>query len=387
MVEDLTKTLPMLPPGATIGMLGGGQLGRMSLLAGRRLGYRFVVLEPSGVDCPAGAVADEVIVAPYDDPAALDELARRCDRITLEFENIPAHAVGHLARQVDVCPGGQVLEICQHRQREKEFLREAGFPCAPFAVVHSLEALREAVASIGAPCVLKSAAFGYDGKGQVKIDASTDLKVAWSAIGHDVGVVEKWITFEGEFSVVCARNAAGAEWVYPVFENEHRNHILDTTLWPARLSPERAEEAVRLGRKMVRKLGVVGLLTVELFLTSEGWLVNEMAPRPHNSGHITLDAALTSQFEQHIRAVANLPLGDPSPLRCGVMVNLLGDRWPVEGKPDWSPLFACPQAKLHLYGKSQARLGRKMGHFTVLDESLDRALATARQIDAQLPRA
>jgi len=310
-VEDLTMRLPPLEPGATIGMLGGGQLGRMSLLAGRRLGYRFVVLDPAGLDAPAAPVADVVIATPYDDLEGLEELARRSDRVTLEFENIPAAAVERLARSVAVCPGSEVLSVCQHRQREKEWLRDAGFPCAPFAVVGSAAELTLAVAALGTPCVLKTAAFGYDGKGQIKLEAGTDLRAAWESLGHHTGVVEKWITFEDEFSIICARNASGQVSVYPLFENVHRNHILDTTFWPARIGAEREAEAAELGRSITAALGVVGLLTVELFLTEDGWVVNEMAPRPHNSGHITFDAAWTSQFEQHIRAVCGWPLGDP----------------------------------------------------------------------------
>lgn len=382
----MTTDLPLLPPGATIGMLGGGQLGRMSLLAGRRLGYRFAVLDPAGDAAPAAPVADLVIATAYDDPAGLDRLAAECDRVTLEFENIPAAAVARLAGKVPVCPGGSVLEVCQHRQREKEFLREHGFPCAPFEVVRSAGELAAAVEALGLPCVLKTAAFGYDGKGQIKLQAEADLAQAWADLGHHTGVVEKWITFEGEFSIICARNAGGDEAVFPVFENIHRNHILDTTIWPARLGPDRVREANQLGRAIARSLGVVGLLTIELFLTSEGWLVNELAPRPHNSGHITFDAALTSQFEQHIRAVANLPLGDPAPLQPGVMVNLLGDRWPPHGAPDWTQVWRDPTAKLHLYGKREARPGRKMGHLCVLDPSLEDALRRARSIDEALPR-
>jgi 5-(carboxyamino)imidazole ribonucleotide synthase len=386
MQEEVTKQLPPLSPGATIGMLGGGQLGRMSLLAGRRMGYRFVVLDPAGEAAPAAPVADAVIAAEFDDEEGLDRLAALCERVTLEFENIPTEAVVRLNEKVAVCPGRRVLEVCQHRQREKEFLRDAGFPCAPFAVVRSREDLATAVNSLGMPCVLKTAAFGYDGKGQIKLEEGTDLGAAWVALGHHTGVVEKWIRFEGEFSVICARNAAGEEAVYAPFENLHRDHILDTTIWPARLGPDRAAEAFALGSAVARALGVIGLLTVELFLTGDGWIVNELAPRPHNSGHVTFDAAVTSQFEQHIRAVANLPLGDPSPLCSGVMVNLLGDRWPAGGIPNWRAVWNEPRAKLHLYGKREARPGRKMGHFTVIDDSVDRAEAMARGVDEALPR-
>lgn len=378
-------SLPSLNPGATIGMLGGGQLGRMSLLAGRRLGFRFVVLDPAGKEAPAAPVADAVIEAAFDDQAALEALAKASDRITLEFENIPREALRHLHERCAVFPGPQVLEVCQHRQREKEFLRENGFPCAPFAVVDSEDSLRRAVQQLGFPSVLKTAAFGYDGKGQVKLTKDSDLTAAWRELGQPTGVLEKWIQFEGEFSVVCARNASGEEVAYAAFENLHRNHILDTTVWPARLTADRARQARELGLAISRALDVVGLLTVELFLTSDGWIVNELAPRPHNSGHITFDASLTSQFEQHIRAVANLPLGDPRPLSPGVMINILGDSWGADARePEWNQVWRHPNAKLHLYGKTAPRIGRKMGHFTVIGSDLEGALQTARAIDREL---
>jgi 5-(carboxyamino)imidazole ribonucleotide synthase len=380
------ENLPVLQPGATIGMLGGGQLGRMSLLAGRRMGYRFVVLDPAGSKAPAAAVADAVIEAPFDDPDGLDALVAAVDRVTLEFENIPASAIDRLSAKTAVCPGRNVLEVCQHRVREKTFLRDHGFPCAPFALVNSVDELKAAVAQIGFPSVVKTADFGYDGKGQVKLSESSDLDAVWEGLDAPACVVEKWITFEGEFSVVCARNGRGDEQVYPVFENIHRNHILDTTIWPARVSPDLEQQAGALALEITRALGVVGLLTVELFLTPDGWIVNEMAPRPHNSGHITFDAGMTSQFEQHIRAVAGLPLGGVQPLCPGVMVNLLGDRWPDRGEPDWSGILEHPEAKLHLYGKEGARPGRKMGHFTVLASERERALELARRIDLSLPR-
>jgi|TARA_B110000438_G_scaffold299474_1_gene349695 5-(carboxyamino)imidazole ribonucleotide synthase len=375
----------MLPPGATIGMLGGGQLGRMSLLAGRKLGYHFVVLDPGGQAAPAASVADAVIAAPFDDKAALDELARRTDRITLEFENIPKGTLAHLEQTVAVCPGRSVLEVCQHRLKEKSFLRDNGFPCVPFASISSVDELRAAVAELGFPSVLKTADSGYDGKGQIKLSESTDLADAWTKLGEVPCVLEKWITFENEFSVVCARNTAGEEQAYPVFENEHCNHILDTTIWPARICPDLEAEAQALALAITRELQAVGLITVELFLTQGGkWIVNELAPRPHNSGHVTLDAAVTSQFEQHIRAVAGLPLGAPDALSAAVMVNLLGDRWPAGGQPDWKVLLEEPRAKLHLYGKAEARPGRKMGHFTMLAPELPDALEKAKSLDKSL---
>jgi len=372
----------MILPGSTIGILGGGQLGRMSALAGRRLGYRFHIFEPSA-QCPAGAVAEREINAPYSDVAALEDFARGVDRITLEFENIPSEAVERMDRICRVFPGAHVLYICQNRRREKNFLRDNGFPCAPFAVVDDLAALRAAVESIGRPAVLKTAAFGYDGKGQVKIDTDTDLEQAWASVGGQQCVLEGWVRFSGEFSAICARNAAGETRVFPIAENIHRNHILHTSIVPARIDPRLEREARSLAVDIAEKLDVIGLIAVELFLTDSGWVVNELAPRPHNSGHYSFDACLTSQFEQHIRAICGLPLGDPRLLSPVVMVNLLGDLW-RNGQPDWATLLREPEAKLHLYGKTEARPGRKMGHFCVLANTVDHALERARLIEREL---
>lgn len=370
-------------PGATIGMLGGGQLGRMSLLAGRRMGYRFVVLDPAGESCPAAPVADSVIAADFDDEAALARFADQVDVVTVEFENVSATAMAFLEKRVPVRPGPEVLATCQHRRREKEFLQGAGFPCAPFRVVDSVESLAGAVSELGTPCVLKTAAFGYDGKGQIKLRGGEDPSAVWQELGADVGVLEKWIGFEGEFSVICARNASGDEEVFPVAENIHRNHILHTTIAPGRLGGSAALAAQELAMAIARKLGVIGLLAVELFYTDRGWIVNELAPRPHNSGHATFDAGRTSQFEQHIRAVCNLPLGNPNLFSPIVMVNLLGDLW-KNGTPDWSRVWQVPDAKLHLYGKEAAKPGRKMGHFTVSGSTIEPLLKKARAIEAAL---
>jgi 5-(carboxyamino)imidazole ribonucleotide synthase len=382
-MAELSVSRPILP-GSTIGMLGGGQLGRMSLLAGRKMGYRFVVLDPAGDRAPAAAVADEVIAASFDDPEALRALAAKVDVVTVEFENVSAFALDLLAESVPVRPGSKVLATCQNRQAEKTFLRSHRIPCAPFAVVESAEALRDALAEMGTPAVLKTADFGYDGKGQIKLTGGEDPVAVWQALDSPAGVLEKWITFEGEFSVICARSANGEEAVFPLAENLHRNHILHTTLAPARLPAEAAREAEALALQVARELDVVGLIAVELFRTSEGWLVNEMAPRPHNSGHHTFDAGRTSQFEQHIRAVCGLPLGDPSLFSPVVMVNLLGDVWRDGEAPDWTTVWKCPSAKLHLYGKEIAKPGRKMGHFTVSGKDLEAAWEQARVIEKSL---
>lgn len=370
-------------PGATIGMLGGGQLGRMSLLAGRRMGYRFIVLDPAGESCPAAPVADGVIAASFDDESALARLTEQVDVVTVEFENVSADAMAFLEARVPVRPGPEVLATCQNRRREKEFLRRAGFPCAPFEVVDSAEGLQRAVAELGTPCVLKTAAFGYDGKGQIKLRGDEDFAAVWEELDAPRGVLEKWIEFEGEYSVICARNADGEEAVFPVSENIHRNHILHTTMAPARLGAASAAAAQDLAMEITRSLDVVGILAVEFFHTTGGWLVNELAPRPHNSGHATFDAGRTSQFEQHIRAVCNLPLGKPTLFSPIVMVNLLGDLW-SNGTPDWRHVWRHPEAKLHLYGKQQAKPGRKMGHFTVSGVDRDRLLSDAHAIEQAL---
>lgn len=372
----------MILPGKSIGMLGGGQLGRMSILAGRRLGYRFHVLE-SKEGCPAGMVADSQIVAAYTDRGALKQLGSIVDVVTLEFENIPSDAVDSLAEQVPVHPRSQVLHICQNRLREKTFLRDSGIPCAPFRVVRSADELRDAVRQLETPCVLKTADFGYDGKGQQKLEGSEDLEFIWAEAGVDTAVVEKWISFEGEYSAICARNARGESSTFPVAHNIHRNHILHSSTVPCGLSVQQEKEAQALARKIAEKLDVVGLIAVELFLTRDGWLVNEMAPRPHNSGHYSFDACLTSQFEQHIRAVCNLPLGDTRLLRPVCMVNLLGDLWKKQ-TPDWGRLLSDPEVKLHLYDKGDSRPGRKMGHFCVFGDSALDAQLRADQYFGQL---
>lgn len=373
----------MIQPGATIGILGGGQLGRMSILAGRRMGYRFHVFEPAA-NCPAGMVADRETNASYMDQAAIRAFGKSVDVVTMEFENVPAVAAEALAAIKPVHPSPFVLATCQNRLREKTFLRDSGFPCAPFQVVYSAKDLTQAVAKLGYPCVLKTADFGYDGKGQYKIAKEEDFGALWARLGYPVGVLEKWIHFTGEFSVICARNVQGEEAVFPLAENQHVHHILHTTICPARISPAKAQEAEALARSIARKIGLVGLLGVELFLTEAGeWLVNELAPRPHNSGHHTIEACRTSQFEQHIRAVCGLPLGDTSIIAPAVMLNLLGDVW-ARGTPDWTVILKSPNAKLHLYDKGEPRSGRKMGHFTVLRASVEEALAEALDLENKL---
>jgi 5-(carboxyamino)imidazole ribonucleotide synthase len=374
---------PLLP-GGTIGILGGGQLGRMSAIAARRMGYKVKTFDPFAEAC-AAAIADEHVAAEWNDAAALTRFAQGCGRITLEFENIPPATVEFLAQSVPSHPSANVLAICQNRRREKEFLRASGIPCANFAVVASLAELQAAVKSIGFPCVLKTADFGYDGKGQVKLPtAEADLAAAWNKIGGAVGVLEAWVPFQMEISVLVARTVDGRTAVYDAAENIHRNHILHLSLSPARISTATAAEARALALGIAEKIGLIGLLAVEMFVQDGRIVVNELAPRPHNSGHQTFDANETSQFEQHIRAVCGLPLGGTKPLQPSVMLNLLGDLWKNGQEPDWTQVLSDPSAKLHLYDKGKAAPGRKMGHVTVTAPTLEDALHRAEGLFAAL---
>jgi 5-(carboxyamino)imidazole ribonucleotide synthase len=373
-----------LAPGGTVGILGGGQLGRMGAQAARRLGYKVRTFDPSPDAC-AAEVADLHVSAPWDDLEAVGRFARGCGRVTLEFENIPPATVAHAARFCPAHPSAEVLAICQNRRREKEFLRAAGIPCAPFEVVESPGALAAAAGRIGYPSVLKTAAFGYDGKGQVKLpDAGADQAAAWGRLGGGAAVLEGWIPFDLEISVLVARAADGSVVTYAPAENLHRNHILHLSLSPARLGDDLAGRARALAVGVAERIGLVGLLGVEMFVQGDRILVNELAPRPHNSGHQTLECAATSQFEQHIRAVCGLPLG-PTELRSpAAMVNLLGDLWRDGAEPAWDRVRAVPGATLHLYGKGRPAPGRKMGHVTVLRASVEEAAAAAQDLHDRL---
>jgi 5-(carboxyamino)imidazole ribonucleotide synthase len=346
----------------------------MLAIAARRMGYRVHAYEPQP-DCPAGQICDVEVNAPYTDSASLRAFAEGVDVISFEFENIPRSAVEAVEALRPVRPRGEVLHICQNREREKNFLQANGFPCASFRVVDSGEALRAALAEIGTPAVLKTADFGYDGKGQIKLTGEVDADEVWRQFGAPRGVLEKWIPFQAELSVVAARGLDGTIAAFPASENIHTNHILDLSIVPARFASPILKKAEELASEITRKLDVVGLLAVEFFLTSSGeLLVNELAPRPHNSGHFTFDACVTSQFEQQLRAVCGLPLGSPELLRPVVMWNILGDLW-KNGTPDWTTVLADPRAKLHLYGKSEARPARKMGHVCLIAETIEEALA------------
>ena len=355
-----------LAPGAVIGILGSGQLGRMSALAAARLGYRCHIYGPEP-DAPAAQVSNLTTVAAYDDEAALARFAAAVDVVTFEFENIPFATVEALSNLAPLRPKAEVLRVCQDRILEKGFCSRLDIPTARYAGVGSIDDLTHAVADIGAPCVLKTTRLGYDGKGQALIEAGSDLEAAWSALaGRGPGglgmIVEAFVDFELEISVIVARAIDGTMRSYVPVENEHRNHILDRTLVPARIANDVANRADSIARGLAEGLDLVGLLAVEMFVTKNGKvLVNELAPRPHNSGHWTLDACVTSQFEQFIRAVAGLPLGATARHADAEMQNLLGDE-----TERWLEILSDPDAKLHLYGKAEARDGRKMGHVTRL---------------------
>jgi 5-(carboxyamino)imidazole ribonucleotide synthase len=377
---------PILP-GAVLGVMGSGQLGRMFAIAARRMGYRVHTFSPE-YDTPTGQVADEEVTASYDDEAEVRAFAKGISVLTFEFENVPSQTVEWAAEHCPVRPAGRVLHICQHRLREKEFLSGAGLPVAPFRRVESAEQLAAAAATLGLPGVLKTAAFGYDGKGQRKLVPGDDLTEAWRPFDGAPAVLEKFITFEREISVMVARGVQGDTQgnivTWPVFENEHANHILDVTYCPARIAPEIAARARDLAMEVAEKLDLVGVLAVEMFLQQDGTiLINELAPRPHNSGHLTFDACVTSQFEQQVRAVCGLPLGSTDLLRPAAMANLLGDIW-SGGEPDWAGLLALPGVKLHLYGKAVAKPGRKMGHLTAFGQTADDAAALVRTARAKL---
>jgi 5-(carboxyamino)imidazole ribonucleotide synthase len=348
-----------------IGILGGGQLGRMTALAAASLGYRCHIFCPDA-DAPAVQVTALHTQAAYEDEAALAGFAEAVDLITFEFENIPLSAAEVLAERVTMRPGPEILKICQNRLREKDFCRSVKVPTARYAEVGGPDSLARVVRDIGLPCVLKTAELGYDGKGQAMISAESDLEAAWRTMAgarpEALGIVETFVDFTVEISVIVARSADGSCRSYPVVENQHREHILDQTIVPARIAEPLAQRAEAIARHLAEEIQLVGLLAIEMFVTAENEvLVNELAPRPHNSGHWTLDACITSQFEQFVRAIAGLPLGSTERLRDAVMKNLLGED--VEG---WREILSEPAAKLHLYGKAEVRPGRKMGHVTKL---------------------
>ncbi len=370
----LSSIHPPILPGATIGVLGSGQLGRMFTIAARRMGYRVHTLSPDA-DTPTGQVADKEIIAAYDDLDAVREFARGVSVVTFEFENVPTATAEAAARHAPVRPNGEVLHITQHRIREKTFLSANGFPVTPFRVVRGVDDLRKAAENPGFPGVLKTASFGYDGKGQSTVRSMSEALAAIEAAPDVERVFEAFVDFEREVSVVAARGQDGSFAHWGVIENTHRDHILDLSVSPADVPPAVELEAVEIARNILQALDVVGVLCVEFFLTQSGkLLVNELAPRPHNSGHLTIDSHITSQFEQQLRAVCGLPLGSTTQLRPAAMANLLGDLW-NERPPDWPAVCAMANVKLHLYGKAEPRPGRKMGHLTALAETPGEAAA------------
>lgn len=377
----------MILPGATLGVLGGGQLGRMFTVAARVMGYRVMVLDPHPYS-PAGALADVHLQADYRDLEALHRMGEECDAVTIEWENVPAETLETLSARCPVRPSAAAVAIARDRIREKTFMRDQGCATAAFFPVREAAELAPALKRLRLPALLKTATLGYDGKGQVTVQSPQEAVSGFEKLGSVPCVLEEKVTLHQELSVVLARGSQGETAVYPVGENVHRGGILHTTLVPGRVAPPIAEQAIAMARRVADAMDYVGVLAVEFFLTGDGeLLINEMAPRPHNSGHYTLDACVTSQFEQQVRALCDLPLGEPRLLSPVAMLNLLGDLW-GDSQPPWPGLLAHPAAKLHLYGKREARSGRKMGHCNLLAETPEAALDLAQRIfsDLQTPR-
>ncbi len=370
------ESQPILP-GSAIGVLGSGQLGRMFAIAARRMGYRVHTFSPES-DTPTGQVADAEIEASYHDLDAVRDFARAVSVVTFEFENVPAETARAASEIVPVRPSGSVLQIAQNRMREKNYLASRSFPVTPFKEIRSIGDLVTGLNELGCPAILKTAGFGYDGKGQRRITAFDQAADAFHSSGGREMILEAFVDFTRELSVVAARGLDGSFEHWGVIENSHRNHILDISIAPARVTEDVRDEAVEIARAVLESLDVVGVLCVEFFLTGQGrLLINELAPRPHNSGHLTFDACVTSQFEQQLRAVCGLPLGSTQLLKPAAMANLLGDLW-QGGEPDWAAACAFPEIKLHLYGKPAPKPGRKMGHLTAMAETADEAARLVR---------
>ena len=372
----------MIHPGATLGLLGGGQLGRMFTVAARTLGYRVTVLDPDKAS-PAAEFATGHLNTGYTDPGSLDTLARTCAAVTTEFENAPAEALNALATRTIVRPSGDSVAVAQDRAREKSFFADHRFPVGPFAILTSEKDFDAALARVKLPAVLKTARFGYDGKGQARVAAREDLERVFREWRGVPCILEELLALDCELSVILARAGDGEIAAFPVAENRHARGILDVTIAPARVPEAMGLEAMGLASRLAAELDYVGILAVEMFVVRGRLLFNEMAPRPHNSGHYTIDACRTSQFEQQVRVLCGLPLGDPSQHSAAVMVNLLGDVW-RGGEPDWNAVLRHPGAHLHLYGKREVRPGRKMGHVTICDASVERALEIALTIRRDL---
>ena len=378
-------------PGATLGILGGGQLGRLFTTAARTLGYHVIVLDPDP-HSPAAHFADQHIVADFSDQHALEAFGKKCAAISTEFENVPAQSLRFLAQFCTVRPSAEAVAISQNRISEKQFFTTHGFPCARYAVIQSRDDIAPALHQIGFPAIIKRSQLGYDGKGQARVNTTDEALRAFDDMGGAPCVLEELVPLQLEISVILARGADAQIAVFPVAENQHRNGILDITLAPARLPDALAEQARHIATQLAERLDYCGVLAVEFFVVADGsggeqLLINEIAPRPHNSGHYTLDACVTDQFEQQVRTLCGLPLGDTHLLSPAVMVNLLGDLWSASVPPlqkIGEHVLTCPQAKLHLYGKREARPGRKMGHYTVVDANMEHALALALNIKGEL---
>lgn len=383
MNQNFEQNTVILPP-AMLGMLGGGQLGRFFVIAAHEMGYKVTVLDPDA-NSPAGRIADVHICAAFDDQSALLKMANTCEAISTEFENVPAESLSFLAETKPVRPSAYSVAIAQHRVSEKNFLKHAGLPGAPFEVINEIEDL-PADASDIYPAILKVARFGYDGKGQTRVKNQHEAQLAFMQFEREECVLEKMLKLDYEVSVVLARDVHGNVATFPTVENSHLNGILDVSIAPARGSDAISHQAQKLAILVAEKLAYTGVLGVEFFVCNGELLVNEMAPRPHNSGHYTIDACVTNQFEQQVRVMTGLPLGSARQHSPAVMVNLLGDIWPVDrvAAPEWQNALNIPQLKMHLYGKHEARAGRKMGHFTMINVSRDEAIKQAMQVRADL---
>lgn len=369
-------------PGSTLGVLGSGQLGRMFAIAARRLGYRVHVYSPD-IGTPAGQIADREFSAPYNDDDSLSEFARSVDVVTFEFENVPSSVTDCIERSAPVHPSGGVLGVAQHRLVEKSTLRKLGLPVSDFRPATNLEEFQAAAAEFGHDCIIKTASFGYDGKGQALIRSASQCEAVWRQLNTAEAIVERVVDFDCEVSIVGVRNARGEFAHYGPLRNMHANHILDVTVCPSGLSEAIERTSIEIARTVFEQLDVIGVLCVELFVTTDGEvLINELAPRPHNSGHLTIDAHDCCQFEQQVRSICGLPLGSSRQVAPAAMANLLGEIWsPV---PDWSRLLELPGMRLHLYGKESARAGRKMGHLTTLAETIEDAEQRVRHARAVL---
>ena len=381
--QNIDQNTIILPP-AMLGMLGGGQLGRFFVIAAHEMGYKVTVLDPDS-NSPAGKIADVHICAAFDDKSALLKLANTCEAISTEFENVPADSLSFLAETKPVRPSAYSVAIAQHRVSEKNFLKHAGLPVAPYAVINEIDDLPSDDSDIY-PAILKVARFGYDGKGQARVKNQEEAQSAFLAFEREECVLEKMLKLDYEVSVVLARDVYGNVVTFPTSENSHLNGILDVSIAPARGRDAISHQAQKLAIIVAEKLAYTGGLGVEFFVCNGELLVNEMAPRPHNSGHYTIDACVTSQFEQQVRVMTGLPLGSTRQHSPAVMVNLLGDIWPEDNlaAPEWQNALNNSQLKMHLYGKHEARPGRKMGHFTVINVSRDEAIKQAMQVRADL---